>query len=173
MDPKRALLGHFLAALAYRTQKALRGAPATFATFEAAPGVRTPHQIVRHMSGVINYGIGRATRERARLESLESFPQEVARLHALLAELSGVFAGPAPLASTTEEALLQGPLSDAMTHAGQLAMLRRLAGSPVPPENFIEAAIRADNVGPNQPAPTSPDTVWPEAPPGWVPPAKR
>jgi hypothetical protein len=71
------------------------------------------------------------------------------------------------------ERLLQGPFSDAMTHAGQLAMLRRLAGSPVPPENFIVAAIDPDHFGPHQPDPTSPDEVWPEAPSGWVPPSRR
>jgi hypothetical protein len=60
--------------------------------------------------------------------------------------------------------LLQGQFSDAMTHAGQLAMLRRLAGDPVPPANFIYATISPDNLGPNQPMPVSPDAVWPEKP---------
>jgi hypothetical protein len=68
------------------------------------------------------------------------------------------------LRGTTEERLLQGPFSDAMTHAGQLAMLRRLSGSPIPPENFIEAAVDAANLGPVQPDPVSPDKDWPEAP---------
>ena len=72
----------------------------------------------------------------------------------------------------TEEQLLQGPFSDAMTHAGQLALLRRLAGAPVAPENFIVADIRKSNLGPNQPEATSPDEVWQEAPPGWTPPSK-
>ena len=67
----------------------------------------------------------------------------------------------------SEERLLQGPFSDAMTHAGQLALLRRLAGAPVPPENFIVAAIEEDRLGPDQPEPVSPDKHWPEAPPGW------
>src|ERR1700693_1056025 len=64
----------------------------------------------------------------------------------------------------TEERLLQGPFSDAMPHAGQLAMLRRLAGSQIPPEDFIIAAIQADNVGPDQPRAVSPDKEWPERP---------
>ena len=68
------------------------------------------------------------------------------------------------LKGTTEERLLQGPFADAMAHAGQLAMLRRLSGSPVPPENFIEAAVDPANLGPQQPEPVSPDAVWPEAP---------
>jgi hypothetical protein len=60
--------------------------------------------------------------------------------------------------------LLQGPFSDAMTHAGQLALLRRLAGSPVAPENFVFAEINAANLGPDQPLPARPDEVWPEKP---------
>jgi hypothetical protein len=69
----------------------------------------------------------------------------------------------------TPERLLQGPFADAMTHVGQLAMLRRLAGAPVPPEDFSEAEITAERLGPDQPAPKRPDRAWPEAPPGWVP----
>jgi hypothetical protein len=67
------------------------------------------------------------------------------------------------------ERLLQGPFSDAMTHAGQLAMLRRLAGDPVPPENFIMANIQSGRLGSDQPGPVSADDVWPEAPAGWLP----
>ena len=71
------------------------------------------------------------------------------------------------LNGTTPARLLQGPFADAMTHAGQLALLRRLAGSPVPPENFIVANVDPTNLGPDQPSPVSPDRRWPEAPPGW------
>jgi hypothetical protein len=62
----------------------------------------------------------------------------------------------------TAETMLQGPFSDAMTHVGQLAMLRRLAGSPVPPENFLFAAISPANLGVDQPLPVKPDKNWPE-----------
>jgi len=65
--------------------------------------------------------------------------------------------------------IVQGPFSDAMTHAGQLAMLRRLAGAPVAPENFILAEISPDRLGPDQAEPASPDAVWREAPAGWSP----
>jgi hypothetical protein len=64
----------------------------------------------------------------------------------------------------TPEQLLQGPLSDAMTHAGQLAMLRRLHGSPVPPENFARAYVDASNVSEDQAQPRSLDAEWPERP---------
>jgi hypothetical protein len=81
---------------------------------------------------------------------------EVARFHATLEELARLLESDAPLNGITPEKLLQGPFSDAMTHAGQIAMLRRLAGSPVEPENFIYADIRPDNLSANQPAPAKP-----------------
>ena len=68
-----------------------------------------------------------------------------------------------PCRSITEEQLLQGPFADAMTHAGQLGVLRRLAGSPVALENFVGAAVAPANIGPEQPDPISPDATWPEA----------
>ena len=71
-----------------------------------------------------------------------------------------------------EEQPLHGPFSDATTHVGQLAMLRRFAGFPVAPENFIVANIRASNLGTQQPTPSAPDEVWPEAPASWSPPEK-
>jgi hypothetical protein len=123
MDAQRALLKHFLAAIAYRTQKALRGAPAT--------GYRKkPFLVSRFSLGTIAPNEKRET----------SFP--------------------------SAEQLLQGPLADTMTHVGQLAMLRRLASSPVPPENFVRAKISASNLGPDQPAPAAPDPGWsPDLPP--------
>jgi hypothetical protein len=45
-------------------------------------------------------------------------------------------------------------------------MLRRLAGAPVAPENFIFADVRADRLGVEQPAPARPDAHWPDAPDG-------
>jgi hypothetical protein len=77
------------------------------------------------------------------------------------------------LAGVTPERLLQGPFADAMTHAGQLAMLRRLAGMPVAPENFIVADIRPEQLGVEQAEPAQPDEIWPEAPAGWQSPAQK
>jgi hypothetical protein len=94
---------------------------------------------------------------------LQGFDGEVLRLHDLLKDLSHHLAAGTPLRETTPERLLQGPLSDAMTHVGQLAFLRRLFGAPVPPENFIMADIDAANLGPDQPPPVSPDEKWIDA----------
>ena len=163
MDEKRQILRHFLAALAYRTQKALRDTPPQFSSFRAAPGVRTPHQIVLHMTSVLGYARTFFVGGTWRPQELEDLGAEVLRFHEILQDLSQHLEMETPFRGTTPEKMLQGPFSDAMTHAGQLAMLRRLYGSPVPPENFIVAAVDAANPGPDQPAPASPDKEWRDA----------
>jgi hypothetical protein len=167
METERRLLRHFVATLAYRTQKALRDAPSDFANFRIAAGTRTPHELIRHVSGVLNYALGLITTPRPMLEDFPTLADEVARFHSLLEALADRLAQDFEFSLEQAERLLQGPLADAMTHVGQLAMLRRLAGSPVPPENFFHAALTAENVGPKQSPPVSPDLDWPEAPAGW------
>ena len=164
MDPKREMLRHFLAALAYRTQKALRGAPEGFGEFRLAPKTRTPHELVQHMDSVLGYARTFLIGGEYRPARQEEFAVQVRFFHEMLESLSRHLESGAPFVGTSPERMLQGPFADAMTHAGQLAMLRRLAGSPVPPENFIVADISPDNLGPEQPPPASPDEVWPESP---------
>ena len=166
MTPSRALLCHFLAALAYRTQKALRGAPPQFAEYRAGTHVRTPHELLWHMTGVVGYARTMLRGGSFTPPRLPTFAEEIARFHDTLRALRDDFADASLTASITDEQFLHGPLADAMTHAGQLALLRRLAGSPVASENFIFAAIRADNVSAAQPDPASPDEWWsPDQPP--------
>jgi hypothetical protein len=159
METARKLLRHSLAAIAYRTHKAIRGAPHDFGEFRAAAGVRTPQQILRHMSDVLGYASTFYAGDSGRALSKPSFHEEVDRFYEVLGKLrEHIIAG--ELNGTTPERLLQGPLADALTHTGQLAMLRRMAGSPIPPENFIEADIVEDRVGYDQPPPVSPDEDW-------------
>lgn len=162
MDEKRMTLHHFLAALAYRTQKALRNAPEAFGDFRVEPGVRTPRELVRHMSGVIGYARTFFTGGTHRPEELPTLQDEVERFHDMLESLGEILDGDMPFSGTTPGRILQGPFSDAMTHAGQLAMLRRLYGDPVPPENFIEADVSSANLSSDQPDPVSPDNEWNE-----------
>ena len=169
MEDKRKLLNHFLAALAYRTQKALREAPEDFGSFRVAEDVRTPAELVRHMASVLGYARTFFVGGQYRPEPLASFAEEIERFHEMLGLLAQHLRnGDTLREGVTEERLLQGPFSDAMTHAGQLALLRRLAGAPVPPENFIVAEIKEERLGADQPAPVSPDKIWPEAPKGWT-----
>jgi hypothetical protein len=168
METKRKLLNHFLAALAYRTQKALRDAPEEFGAFRVIDGVRTPADLVRHMTSVLGYARTHFIGGHYRPEPLASLDEEVERFHEVLGLVAQHLRnGDALLNDMTEERLLQGPFSDAMTHAGQIALLRRLAGAPVPPENFIVAEIKPERLGRDQARPVSPDKEWPEAPPGW------
>jgi hypothetical protein len=161
MDEKRQMLRHFLGALAYRTQKALRGAPNDFGEFGAGGGVRTPMELVRHMTSVLGYARTFFIGGSYRPEPLPTFRDEIERFHAMLGDLRDLIDAQTPLVDITEEQMLQGPFSDAMTHAGQLAMLRRLYGEPVRSENFIFANVSADNVSAEQPEPIAPDAHWP------------
>jgi len=173
MNDQQKLLRHFLAALAYRTQKALRDAPADFGAFRAGDGVRTPAELVHHMTSVLGYARTFFIGGRYWPDPLPSLQDEMLRFHEMVQDLARHLEAGAPLLQEmTPERLLQGPFADAMTHAGQLAMLRRLAGAPVAPENFVFARIDPQQLGPDQPEPEKPDAVWPEAPPGWSPPAK-
>jgi hypothetical protein len=165
MDRDRELLRHFLAAIAYRTQKALRGAPDHYATFSAGNRVRTPTELLRHMTALMGYvrTFFKGGSYPVKPDPLTGFNAEVDRFHQMLEEV-GELLGSGATCSITTEQVLQGPFADTMTHVGQLAMLRRLADSPVPPENFIHADIRADRLHAEQPPPARPDQHWPEAP---------
>jgi hypothetical protein len=165
-DSRRILLQHFLAAIAYRTQKALRGAPAGFSDFRAGMNIRTPHELVWHMTRVIGYARTMLRGGEFKPPAMETFAGEVERFHVTLAALHGDLIDDRLEAKITDEQFLQGPLADVMTHAGQLAMLRRLAGAPIPSEDFIYARVRTDNVSVEQPLPAAPDADWtPDQPP--------
>ena len=166
MNPDQYLLRHCLATIAYRTQKALRGAPDSYSNFRAGVNVRTPHEIVWHMTGVLGYARTFFQPGIWQPERLGNFIDEVERLHAVMEDLARLVQQGKPRNNITLEQLLQGPLADAMTHVGQLTMLRRLAGSPVASENFIFAKIDPGNLSADQPPPEAPDPGWsPDLPP--------
>jgi hypothetical protein len=122
------------------------------------------------MTSVLGYARTLFIGGRYRAEPLESLSAEVERFHAMIADLARhLESGTGLLENMSPERLLQGRLSDAMTHAGQLALLRRPAGSPVRPENFLFADVDPSRLGPDQASPVSPDEVWPEAPPASLP----
>ena len=165
MDRDRELARHFLAAIAYRTQKALRGAPEHYPDFVAGHQVRTPAELLRHMTSLMGYvrTLFLGGSYPLSPEPLPTFGDDVARFHAMLQEVGDLLESGAPLGITIEQ-LLQGPFADTMTHVGQLALLRRLADAPVAPENFVYADIQGARLGPDQPMPARPDDVWPERP---------
>ena len=147
MNEKQDILRHFLAVLAYRTEKALQSAPEHFGSFRASPEVRTPQELLYHMSSLIHHTLA-ALRE-ARPNPLDPGPDlqgEAEQFRTLLGQLSRHLADNSLQENRLAERLLQGPLADALTHAGQLALLRRLAGAPVPWEDFFRAPIHPENV---------------------------
>jgi hypothetical protein len=154
MDEKRELLRHSLAALAYRATRALENAPEAFASFNGAG--RQPVEILAHMGDLFDWALSIATGSQ-RWNNSQPLPwaEEQRRFFTSLKAFDSFLASQEPLHATIEK-LLQGPVADALTHVGQLAMLRRLAGSPTRGENFYVAAIVAGKVGADQPAPVKP-----------------
>ena len=112
MDEKRTLLKHFLAALAYRTQKALRDAPPEFADFRAAPQVRTPHELIRHMDSVLGYSRTFFLGGNYRPPVSPDFPAAIAHFHEVLTDVARHIELGTEFHGITPEVLLQGPPND-------------------------------------------------------------
>ncbi len=152
-DPNIWMLRHALATIAYRGGKALRGAPAEFAQFRFVPDARTPAEILAHVGDLFDWALSMA---RGKQEWHDSKPlawaEEVARFHATLGAFDEYLASGKSLACSAET-LFQGPVADALTHIGQLTILRRAAGTPIRAENYAKAEIVAGRVGPEQTAP--------------------
>jgi hypothetical protein len=150
---KRELLRHTLATLAYRGGKVLRGAPEGFASFRMGDSTRTPGEILAHIGDLFDWALGLLRGEHVWHDVPPGTWEEgTARFFDALARLDAYLASDAPLGFSPEQ-LFQGPIADALTHVGQLAMLRRLAGAPVRGENYFKADIAAGRVGPEQSAP--------------------
>lgn len=148
------LIRHYLATLAYRFQKAVRGAPLEFADFDAGSGVRTPRELIRHMTHVLRYLQSEFEAGESTKPDPLAWQGEITRFHNILEKLDANLAdSKTDLQKAVFQKWLQGPLSDVMTHIGQIAMLRRLAGFPVEGESFRAADIQTGRVGPDQPNP--------------------
>jgi len=152
-DPKRELLRHTLATLAYRGGKALRGTTAAFATMQVGADGRTPAQILAHLGDLLEWALGLAKGHHVWKEApVLPWQEESGRFFAALAALDAYLASEAPLGAPAEK-LFQGPIADALTHVGQLAMLRRIGGWPMRGENYFVADIVTGRVGTQQSAP--------------------
>ncbi len=153
MDEKRALLRHTVATVAYRAAKAVRDAPASFASYSADGSPRTPAVILAHIGDLFDWALSQATGAEAWSDSTPlEWDREVARCFATLQRFDDFLASDAPLAVTPER-IFQGAIADALTHVGQLAMLRRLGGAKIKGENYSRAEIVAGRVGAHQTAP--------------------
>jgi len=152
-DPKREMLRHTIATLAYRGAKAVRDAPDSFASFRASENTRTPAQILAHVGDLLDWALSIAKGMETWQNSPErTWPEEVARFHASLKLLDEYLASDEQLHASCER-LFQGPIADALTHVGQIAMLRRIAGEPIRGENYSVAKIEAGRIGAEQAEP--------------------
>jgi len=153
IDPERALLRHTIATLAYRGGKAVRGAPESFSSFTIGNPPKTPGQILAHIGDLLDWALTMCDGEQAWNDSKpQSWAQDAARFHEALARLDARIAGGGDLA-VPAAGLFQGPIADALTHVGQINMLRRLAGVPIRGENYFRAEIVAGSVGADQSTP--------------------
>jgi hypothetical protein len=146
----RSVLRHVIATLAYRAAKVLRDVPSSFAEFSIGPGSRRSVLIVAHLGDLMAWGLRMMQGEyKWRAEGTNDWSTEVSRFFNRLADLDDFLASDAPLRGSAEM-LIQGPLADALTHVGQLAMMRSAAGIPVRPESYARAQIVSGRVGPDQ-----------------------
>jgi hypothetical protein len=153
LDDSRALLRHTLATVAYRGVKSVSDAPGGFADFRVAQGSRTPAEILAHIGDLFDWGLSLANGQQRWHDSTPlAWNEEITRFFDAIRKLDERLGNAEPLGCPAEN-LFQGPIADALTHIGQLAMLRRLAGGPVRAENYFKADIAAGRVGPEQSRP--------------------
>jgi hypothetical protein len=151
----REFLRHTLATLAYRAAKALRGAPASFADHRAGPTSNSAVQILAHMGDLLDWALSMAVGQpKWNTSTPLPWNAECARFFTALRAFDDVLASDRALQYETTR-LFQGPIADALTHTGQVAMLRRLHGAPIKGESYNLADIVAGSVGPEQ-APADP-----------------
>ena len=153
-DPTIHLLRHAVAILAYRGGKALRDAPPEFAQFKASPTTRTPVEILAHLGDLLDWAC-RHAQGKSEWHTSKPLPwdEEVTRYFSTLDKFDKHLASVSELGCPPEK-LLQGPIADALTHVGQIAMLRRMSGSPIKGENYYGADIAEGRVGPDQTPPS-------------------
>lgn len=149
----RELLRHSLATLAYRAAKTMRGVPDYFAGFKARATSRTPLEIVAHMGDLFDWAHSMAIGEPKWNSAVpQSWPEEVERFFASLKKFDDVLASDREIQYDLSK-LFQAPVADALTHTGQLAMLRRIAGCPMKGESYNRADIVIGKVGLEQTPP--------------------
>lgn len=155
LDPstERAMLRHLLATMAYRGAKAIRNAPPGFGDFRAHEASRTPVQILAHIDDLCDWGLSILKGQEVWHDAVpQAWDAELSRFYASLKAFDDYLASSAPLMASADR-LIQGPIADAISHVGQIAILRRFFGSPIRGESYYRADIKSGRVGPDQPPP--------------------
>jgi hypothetical protein len=150
IDAKRELLRHTIATLAYRGGKAVQNAPERFESFRVNETTRTPGQILAHIGDLLDWALCTAKGDYTYHDSTPlPWDEEVGRFFSALEALDSYLASEAQLGNSVEK-IFQGPIADALTHVGQISLLRRMAGGPVRGENYFRAHIEIGSVGRDQ-----------------------
>src|ERR1700682_5594971 len=153
LESERQLLRHTVATLAYRGGKTLRGAPEGFPGIRASKTTRTPGQVLAHIGDLLDWALSISQgKQEWRNSQPQSWELDSQRFFAALAAFDSYLASGETLGAPGEK-LFQGPVADALTHVGQIAILRRMADAPVRAENYFRAEIVSGRVGPDQTAP--------------------
>ncbi|PYP86472.1 MAG: hypothetical protein DMF61_13400 [Blastocatellia bacterium AA13] len=153
MDTAREFLRHTLATLAYRGGKIIKDVPDDFATFRAGNGVRTPIELLAHLGDLVEWSSNMAQGNPAWNPAAPStWSEDSERFFSALKHFDEYLGSDGAIGAPIER-LFQGPLADALTHLGQLVMLRRIAGAPMRSENYYKASVETGRVGPDQNAP--------------------
>lgn len=145
---------HAVATLAYRSAKTLRDMPEAARNFRPSQDTRTPLEILAHMGDLLDWALTMANgKPEWKASAPLAWDDEVARYFASMHAFDARLATGDPIACDDNK-LFQGPIADALTHTGQLGMLRRLAGAPIKGENYFVAKIQEGTTGLEQAAPT-------------------
>ena len=152
------MLRHTLATLAYRAAKVLRGAPADFSGFTPVTGGRSAGQILAHLGDLMDWAASIVEGKQTWRDSpVQAWDADVKRFFDAVGRFDALLAGPPENApgfrEGTADKLFQGPIADALTHVGQLALMRRAAGAPIKGENYFVADIKAGRVTADQSPP--------------------
>ena len=152
MSEARSFLRHALATLAYRAGKAIRNTPADFSAVRAGPGSRSAGELLAHMCDLLDWALSLARgKQRWTDTPVQSWEADSSRFFLAMQHFDEFLANDTPLGMAAEQ-LFQGAVADALTHTGQLTLLRRLAGAPIRAENYAKADIVAGRVGVEQEA---------------------
>ncbi len=148
--PKRELLRHTVSTVAYRGAKVIRKVPDTFGDFKIGGSTKTPLQILSHLGDLFAWALSQAEGKEIWEDSKTlEWNQEAERFFKTLHDFDTYLASDKPLHAPMEK-LFQGPIADALTHVGQIAMLRRLADSPIKGENYFKASVKVGEVSAEQ-----------------------
>lgn len=120
----------------YRLEKSIRNADEKYFDFKPGKESRSPNEILSHLIDVGNYTFSMLDKPYSTNKESTLSTKVNENFLVLKSVLSKEV-----INDTMSKRLINGPLSDTLTHIGQLAYLRGLHGSPIGHENYSKADI--------------------------------